>query len=71
MVYLGTQSHSSSPNNGSNSNSNGMNNSSDKDKDGGADQSSGGEDEREGRIRVGKDYQATTPAFIAPDRKNL
>ncbi len=34
-----------------------------------ASDASSGEEEREGRIRVGKDYQAMTPPFIPQTRK--
>ncbi len=76
MVYLGTSitagnrasvdSSEANERNGSNGHSNENNIRSSTDQ---RDHDSSGDEEREGQIRVGKDYQSTIPTWIPPERK--
>ena len=66
MVYLGTSITAGSRNsvdieNGSSNGHNDLNRSNDND--------SSGDEEGEGQIRVGKDYQVSPPNWIPPERK--
>lgn len=75
MVYLGTSITAGNrgsvdvdahnDRNGSNGHNSDFSNR-DRDRDG---NDSSGDEEREGQIRVGKDYQVNTPNFIPPERK--
>ena len=77
MVYLGTSitagSRASVDSEDRNGGSNGHNidnrsSTDQRDRDGGE---SSGDEEREGQIRVGKDYQSNVPTWIPPERECL